>query len=113
VRGGGGSGGSAPSLHLSALDSKLGKVDKAGKLKFQTKLNEPATVSVSARSSQGVKVATGREKVGKGTDKMSAKLTLRGEHLIAKAKKLKLEVAATAKDADGNSSKSRLKLTLD
>ena len=113
VRGSGGGGGSAPSLNLSALDSKLAKVKRAGKLKFQTKLNEAATVRVSASTKQGVKIASGRAKVGKGSDKLAAKLTAKGKRLVAKAEKLKLQVAAIATDADGNSSKSSLKLTLD
>ena len=111
--GGGGGGGGAPTLSLSALDEKLGKVDRAGKLRFKTRLDEAATVRVTATTKTGVKVAAGSDKAGKGIDKVSAKLTSKGKRLVDDAKKLKLEVSAKASDADGNSSRSSLKLTLD
>lgn len=112
VRGAGGGGGGAPTLNLSSLDSKLGKVEKAGKLEFRTKLDEPASVRVTASTEDGVKVASGKAKLGKGTDRMAAKLTAKGERLMARAKRMKLEVAGRATDAEGNSSRSSLKLTL-
>jgi plastocyanin len=113
VRGAGGGSSSAPSLHLSALGSRLAKVERAGKLKLRTKLNQAATVNVVAKAADGTKVAAGRDKLDKGTGKLVAKLTSKGKRLVAKAKKLKLEITGRATDRDGNSSKSSLRLTLD
>jgi len=114
VRGsGGGGGGGTPTLNLSALETDLGKVKRSGKLELRTRLDESATVRVSASTPKGVKFAAGSAKAGKGIDKLSAKLTSKGKRLVASAKKVKLEVSGRATDADGNSSKSTVKLTLD
>jgi hypothetical protein len=88
-------------------------VKRAGKLALRTRLDEPANVRVSATTPNGVKFAAGSAKADKGVDKLSAKLTSKGKRLVASAKKVKLEVSGRATDADGNSSKSTVKLTLD
>ena len=111
VRGGGGGGGSAPSFHLSAVDEKLGKVDRSGKLRVRVKINEAATVQLAAKA-DGTKVATGKAEVGKGSETVAAKLTRAGKRMVAKAKRLKLEVTGKATDADGDSSRSTLDLKL-
>ncbi len=111
--GGGGGGGGTPTLNLSALETDLGKVKRAGKLALRTRLDEPANVRVSATTPNGVKFAAGSAKADKGIDKLSAKLTSKGKRVVANAKKVKLEVSGRATDADGNSSKSTVKLTLD
>lgn len=111
VRGGGG-GGPAGSLKLTALDSRLAKVRRAGKLRFRAKLDVPATVRVAAKAANGTKVAAGRARLGKGRGTVAAKLTRKGKRLVAKSKRLALAVTARATDADGNTAKRKLELTL-
>ena len=111
VRGAGG-GGSAPSFNLAPVDEKLAKVESSGKLRVRVKINEAATVSLAAKSADGTKVAAGTARVGKGSETVAAKLTQKGTRTVAKADRLKLVVTGRATDADGDSSRSTLKLKL-
>jgi plastocyanin len=109
--GGGGGGGSPPLLKLIATETKLAKVARAGKLRFRTKLDEKATVRVTAKAG-GAKVAAGKAKLDRGDDRIAAKLTSKGKRLVAKGGRLKLAVTGRATDGDGDSSSTKVALTL-
>jgi plastocyanin len=116
VAGGGGGGGGdkrPPSLSLSPLDTKLAKVKSARALRLRAKLNEPATVRVSAsKAGGGPTLATGRAKLDRGAGTVTAKLTAKGKRAVAKANRLRLAIKAQATDAAGNKGTSKLELTL-
>ena len=109
--GGGSGGGEGPSLKLTPLETKLAKVERAGKLAFKAKLDKPATVKVTAKA-DGTKVAAGKGKLEKGTSRIAVKLTSAGKRLVAKGNRLKLAIVGRATDSDGNSSKTSFGLTL-
>jgi hypothetical protein len=89
---------------MKVLDKEIAEVLDAGALHLRTKLDEPATVRVVART-EGTKVAKGRKQLDAGTTRVAAKLTAKGKRLLRGAGKAKLEVAMIAADAAGNPAK--------
>ena len=64
------------------------------------------------RASGGAAIATARRELEEGGNRFRAKLTEKGERVIAKAKHLKLEVDGRAADAVGNPARETIGLTL-
>jgi plastocyanin len=120
VRGGGGGGGGgggdgdddgAQSLKVTPLEKKLAKVERAGTLPFKVQLGRAATLRISALA-DGVKFASGKGKLRKGTSRIAAKLTSAGKRLAAKGDPVKLRVRARATDPGGSFGQVSFKLTL-
>ena len=114
VGGGGGvTGGLQLKLRLDAFDRKLDEVEKAGGLRLRAGLNAAATLVLKVRrASGGAAIATARRELEEGGNRFRAKLTEKGERVIAKAKHLKLEVDGRAADAVGNPARETIGLTL-
>jgi plastocyanin len=114
--GGGGSGGgggqpqqqagdtTAPSLTVKVLDTKRSKVRKRRSLQVSVTTNEPASVTVTARSGSKV-LAKGTSKLNKaGTKKLSIKLTKAGLKAAKSKKPVPVTVTVDGKDSAGNAS---------
>ena len=114
VGGGGGVGGGLQlKLRLDALDRRLAEVERAGGLRLRAGLNADATLVLKVRrASGGAAIATARRQFDEGGTRFTAKLTDKGERVIAKAKRLKLEVDGRAADATGNPARETIGLTL-
>ena len=108
--GDGGDGGdqSPPRLAIRPLDDRLAEVRKRGALEVRTKLNEAATVTLSAGAGgRGLEIASRKLKLKRGTTVANLKLNARGADLVDRAKRLALTIKATARDASGNARKQR------
>ena len=114
--GGGGGGGAAtqsqqpasdttgPALTVEVLDTKRSKVRKRRSLQVSVSTDEPATVTVTARSGSKV-LARGTSKLNKaGTKKLSIKLTKAGLKAAKSRKPVSVTVTADGKDRTGNAS---------
>lgn len=113
VRGKAGNGGDAkgPRLKVKPLERRLTKIDDAGKLRFRVHLGEPARVRVRATAANGAKVAGGKVKLDRGRETIAAKLTPKGERLVATARRLILTVNVRATGRKGASER-EFELTL-
>jgi plastocyanin len=109
--GGGGADNKAPKLTLRARDGKIGKALDAGELRLRAKVNEPARLRLTVKSSAG-KVAKAREQLDRGGNRVAAELTSKGKRALKRADGIELKVKAKATDAAGNSSRARTTLEL-
>jgi plastocyanin len=92
----------APSLSVKVLDTKRSKVRKRRSLQVSVTTDEPASLTITARSGKTV-LAKGSQKLNKaGTRKLSVKLTKAGLKAAKSKKAVPIAVEVTAKDATGN-----------
>ena len=95
--GGGGSSATQLALTIGARDQELEKVDDSGRSRLRATLNEAATVVVKVKKTKGgPTLANGRATLDKGSTSFKAKLTDKGERIVAKGNRLALEVEARA-----------------
>lgn len=116
VAGGGGGGKGGPEIELDVLDSKVSEVRKSGILRVSMKVDQPASMTVSAKA----KVGKDSVRLGKashdfpegGSHLMEVELSKAGKAALKGADKAKVSVTATAEDSAGNSSTERAGGTL-
>lgn len=114
VSGGAGGGGATQLvLTVGARDQELERVEESGRIRLRATLNEAATVVVKVKKAKGgPTLASGRATLDSGSSSFKAKLTDKGEDVVAKGKRLELEVEARAATAAGNPDIDYAKLTL-
>ena len=114
--GGGDAGGKGPEIELDVLDRKVAEVRKAGVLRVEMTVDEPAKMSLAASA----KVGKDSAKLGKashdfpeaGSHVMEVKLSKAGKSALKGADKAKVSVTAKAEDSAGNSSSEKASETL-
>jgi plastocyanin len=94
----------APSVAARVLDTKRSQVRKRRSLQIAVTTNEPATLTIAARSGSTV-IAQGSAKLTKAaTRKLSLKLTRAGLKAAKARKPVTIAVAVDARDSAGNAS---------
>ena len=114
--GGGGDDGKGPKLELDVLDKKLNEVRKAGELRVEMTVDEPASMKLTAAATvNGESTTLGKAKHDfpeSGSHLMEIKLRKAGKSALRGAKKAKVDVSAKAEDAAGNKSTAKTRATL-
>jgi len=111
VAGGAAENGKGPKIELDVLDSKVPEVRKAGVLRVEMTVDEPAAMTLSASA----KVGKDSAKLGKashdfpegGSHVMEVKLSKGAKSALKGADKAKVKVSAEAEDSAGNRSTAR------
>jgi plastocyanin len=94
----------APSLSVRVLDSALGRVQRRRKLRLKVRVDEAATVRLTARA-RGRKLGSAKfEFNAPGAQKLSLRLTKPGRRLMRNSERLRVSVSVVATDEAGNDS---------
>jgi plastocyanin len=103
--GGGGGGDGGVGLKVRILDSRLGKVRRAGALRARVTVDDPATVKLSAKAragGKGAKLGKARQELEEaGSERVKVKLSKGGRKALRGVGSAKVVLKAEAEDAGG------------
>jgi plastocyanin len=101
-----------PAVELFVASRKLRRVARRGKLLVTVQVDERSSVSVTARARRATLGKAQLEFAGPGARTVALAIGKKGRALLSKRRRLRISVAADARDASGNLAQTRAARTL-